>query len=244
MPVVYDLAQERHLNVWKYLCAPVLGVYGVIEAQSVATGRCANSNAALMQAIGQGRVRDVLLISYWSQATEGRDILMEGPGKRDPFYGDDQTHSTSPEQARGVFRTHFIETIRTLSAQGVRVWIMKEVPTHTYWVSNQLAKVLLFGGNPDAIGRPFSEIAGRRSFVDSVLGEVAGENVIVLDPVPIFCGESGFCRAAENGRALYSDYNHVSVLGAAKLRPMFEAMFRQLGADARGRRNSGITRLP
>jgi peptidoglycan/LPS O-acetylase OafA/YrhL len=224
MPAIAELAKAAHLNVWKYICAPVVGVYLVSEARSVSGSNCAASNAALMKTIRDRGIRNVLFVSYWSQTTEGRDALMEGPGKRDPFYGDDVTRSSSSADARAVFRAHFIETVHALCSLGTRVWIMKEVPTHRYWVPNQLGKVLLFGGDPDRIGRPLSDLAARRAFTDAVFADVAGPEVHVLDPAPMFCDGGGFCHAAEAGQALYSDYNHVSLRGAMKLRPVFEPM--------------------
>src|SRR5260370_24395640 len=119
---------------------------------------------------------------------------MEGPGKRDPFYVDATTRPSSVDEARRVFRTHFIETVKILHDLGVNVWILKEVPTHRYWVPNQLGKVLLFGGDPNEIGRPFSELAARRTFVDSVFEEVPGLGVVALLPGPPLCIASVFFR--------------------------------------------------
>jgi hypothetical protein len=209
----------------------MVGVYLVNAEPSVAGSNCAESNAALMRTIAERHIRNVLFVSYWSQLTDGRDPLMEGEGARSPFFGDEVTRSTSIEQARAVFRTHFTTTVQALRALGVTIWIMKDVPAHSYWVPNQLAKVLLFGGDPDRIGRPLAELADRRSFAESVFASLSGPGVHVLDPLPLFCDGSGFCHAAEDGQALYSDYHHVSVRGSMKLRPMFEPMFAEMARE-------------
>jgi peptidoglycan/LPS O-acetylase OafA/YrhL len=227
MPLVANLADASRFNVWLFRCPPVLHVYAPAIDGADGGKVCEAAEDALLRAIEAQRVRNVLLVSYWTQYTEGRDVLTEGPRKVDPFYSDATTHATSIAQARGVFRAHFVETVQSLRARGVEVWIMKEVPTHRYWVANQVAKVLRFGGDPDRIGRPLAELAERRRFVDSVFAEVAGPHVHILDPAPFLCDGSGFCHAAEGGRALYSDYHHLTPLGAMKLRPLIEPIFEQ-----------------
>jgi hypothetical protein len=176
-------------------------------------------------------VKHILFIAYWSQYTEGRDILVEGPGKRDPFFGDASVNSDSVAEARAVFRRHFIETVQLLRGLGVTIWIMKEVPAHRYLVPNQLTRTLLFGGDPDALGRPLSELVPRYAFVESVFQDLGG-SVRVVDPTPVFCRD-GFCRAAEQGRALYSDYHHVSLYGAMRLKPLLEPTFRAIAENPR-----------
>src|SRR5260370_28576639 len=97
---------------------------------------------------------------------------MEGPGKRDPFYVDATTRPSSVDEARRVFRTHFIETVKILHDLGVNVCILQEVPTHRYSVPNHLGKVLLFGGDPNEIGGPFAELPALRAFARAALCEV------------------------------------------------------------------------
>jgi hypothetical protein len=99
-------------------------------------------------------------------------------------------------------------------------------------VSNQLAKVLLYHGRPEEIGRPLAEHVKRDAFVRGVFERLESKRMHLLDPTPYFCGKTEFCRAVEDGRSLYIDYDHLNMYGAKKLRPLFEPVIRAI-ADER-----------
>src|SRR5579883_366629 len=230
LPMIEKMASQYHLTFWYYSCIPVLDVYQVNEHGSLTGSNCYISNHEMINIIEQKHIKNVLLASFWTQFTEGREIPMEGAGQRDPFYADETIKSTSPSQARVVFQKHFIETIKKLESANANVWIMKQVPAHRYWIANQLAKVLKFGGDTNKIGRPLSEYLKRQLFVNSVFDGLKTQKTHILDPTPLLC-DNYFCHGIEQDHALYFDFNHLSDYGALKLKPLFKDVFLSISKE-------------
>jgi peptidoglycan/LPS O-acetylase OafA/YrhL len=230
LPEIEDLARRFDLTVWYHGCIPVLDVYSVSESSSLEQSPCASANRALVALIEERHVPNVLFVSFWSQFTEGRETPLEGAGQRDPFYADGVVASSSSDEARAVFRAHFTTTVQRLTAAGARVWIMEQPPAFQFWVGNELAKALTYGGDPSRIGRPLSEHRARQASLRLVFAELASAEVRRLDPATILCDAAGFCHAADDGHALYGDFNHLSALGTKKLEPLLEPMFEEIRA--------------
>ncbi len=229
LPLIEKMAAQYHLKYWSYSCIPVLDVYTVSESKSLADSSCTASNHDMMQLIRQRHLKNVLFSSFWEQFVEGREIPIEGAGQRDPFYADANIKSSTPEQARAVFEKHFIDTVDQLEGMGVHIWIVKDVPFFQFWPSNQLVKILKYGGNPNEIGRPLSELTEREAFVDSVFNQIKSSEVTFINPDSILCDAAGFCHGARDGQSLYFDFNHLSVYGVMQLEPLFKPMVVLLG---------------
>lgn len=225
LPVIEKLAAQHHLTFWFYSCIPVLNVYQVNENDSLASSNCYISNQEIVKLIAQRQIKNIILASFWSQFTEGREFRMEGAGQRDPFYADQQTKSTSSTQAKKVFKRNFILTLNKLKELGTNVWIVKQVPAHRYWIANQLAKVLKYGGDTKKIGRPLSEYNERLLFINTVFNNLNMNNVHFLDPSAMLC-DKHFCYGVNNGHALYSDFNHLSYYGALRLENLFNPLLK------------------
>jgi hypothetical protein len=225
IPLLDAVARERSVKFWRYACIPVVGVYRVDESDSAESAACFESNKEMIELLRTEHVASVLFASFWSQFTEGRETRMEGAGQRDPYYADAAVKSSSPAEARLVFARNFERTVELVRRAGAKIWIMEQVPIYKYWVPNQLAKVLLYGGNVDEIARPLVEHLGRQAFVNAVFERLKNEDVILLDPTQYLCDETGSCHGAEGDHALYADSNHLSVYGVMKLRPLVEPIF-------------------
>ena len=237
MPALEPVLDRFKIRFWHFFSIPVFEVYKVSDSNSLEGSQFYLPNKEMKEYLLHNHVSNVLLVSFWSQFTEGREIPMEGAGQRDPFYADSTTKSSTPAEARAVFRSHFLQTIHFLRQQGIEIWIMNEVPIHLYWVSNQLAKTLKYGGDTNTLGRPYSNYAGRTAFINSVFNEIKDNHVHLLDPADILC-QNNFCHAAADGKALYSDFNHLSYYGAVSVLPIFRPLFQALGStpdDHRGR---------
>lgn len=225
LPLIEKLSAQYHIKFWLYSCMPVLNVYNVADSKSLNTSQCNISNHNFINAIKEDHIKNILLASFWVQFVEGREVRQEGAGQRDPYYADSTIKSTTPMQARFVFKKHFIPTVNTLVDNGTTVWIMKQVPFYTYWPSNQLLKVLRYGGNTNKIGRPLSECLKREIYVNSIFSVLTSKKVHYIDPDIILCDKSNFCHGTENNHSLYFDFNHLSTYGVMTLSPLFKPLF-------------------
>jgi peptidoglycan/LPS O-acetylase OafA/YrhL len=220
LPLIQKLAAQHHFTFWYYACIPVLDVYKVDESTSLKKSHCYASNHEMMSIIQEKHIKHVLLASFWTQFTKGREMLIEGAGQRDPFYADELIQSTSSKEAELVFKKHFTMTINQLNNTGAMVWIMRQVPTHRYWVANQLAKALKYGEDPNRIGRPLKDYVKRQQFMNSYFDNIANNRVRLISPDAVLCHQE-FCYGSQKGHALYFDFNHLSTYGALTLEPIF-----------------------
>lgn len=56
----------------------------------------------------------------------------------------------------------------------------------------------------------------------------------VVDPLPVFCDDVQ-CAGMRNGRLLYADDNHISLVGASKLAPLVFEKLEVQGLTQRSR---------
>jgi peptidoglycan/LPS O-acetylase OafA/YrhL len=139
------------------------------------------------------------------------------------------------DKGTGKLRAGLLATIEALQRSGARIWIMRQVPRYPWNVPKALATAVLHGHNPEELGLPLAEYRTESQSQDSLFDGLAKDfpGVTVLDPADRFVSASGRCKVAQNGKALYYDSDHVNVLGAMMLRPLFEPIFGS--ADKGGR---------
>jgi hypothetical protein len=218
-------AFKRAGSPWAfYQCPPVVGVYRVDEASSIDDASCTASNERMLEYLERRAVRNVLLVSYWSQYVEGIETRMEGVGTRDPFYADGSMPSDSVEDARTVFDRHFRETVASLRRTGVTVWVMQQVPSFKYWVPNEAAKVLRFGGDLRSLTRPYADYRHRTESTNRLFRELGVRGDLkMIDPTALLCANQ-VCRATSDGRVLYRDSNHLSEDGVQFVASVFDPL--------------------
>jgi peptidoglycan/LPS O-acetylase OafA/YrhL len=163
-------------------------------------------NDAIVEFIHKKHVRNVFLVANW-------DAYM------DYDYGTDR------------LRRGLIATINALQGSGTRIWILKQIPTQRWDVPRALAHAVFIGRDPDEVGLPLAEHREASRRMDPIFSEVASPDVVILDPAGLFVNRAGLCRAAEGGKALYRDSNHLTVLGAMLLRPLFEPIIERIGTS-------------
>lgn len=130
------------------------------------------------------------------------------------------------EAGRKHIRQALLETVTALKEAGAKVWVMEDVPVHTFDVPRRLAAAVLFGGEKvEAIGLPLDVHRADCIVQHEVLQELAPQNYTLLDPAGLFSNAQGLCRVATGGHALYTDASHISVQGALLLRPLLSPVF-------------------
>ena len=116
-------------------------------------------------------------------------------------------------------------TVKRLTAEGIRVVIVRDVPKQVPEVLRLLACSAHLGGDVQQIGISLKKHRRDSEFVDNLFNRLQGDNVTVIDPAPLLTDEKGMCRAEMDGQALYFDDDHLSLAGALRLKPMFEQVF-------------------
>ncbi len=116
-------------------------------------------------------------------------------------------------------------TLAALRDAGKRIVVVGPVPEIGFDVPTTLARNLWFK-------RGFEIEPGREAFftrqrlVLDTLQDLQRQSMFVLlQPHQVLC-DTARCKTGSNDRALYVDDNHLSITGAAMLRPLFEPVFR------------------
>jgi peptidoglycan/LPS O-acetylase OafA/YrhL len=210
LPAMGELCREHNVRAVAAAhsaTAPLLG-YESIGSASMQDESVAY-NDAIVEFVRQRRIGRVLMIGKWGA------------------YGG--VHLTSPAETAAklvALREHLRRTIATLTAAGVDVWIMKQVPRQDCDVSRVLARAALTGRDLGRIGISRDEHRRQMAPVDEIIDGVAGPNVTVIDPAELLFDADGVSRMVSNGKPLYRDTNHLTVHGSKELRPLFEPVVR------------------
>ncbi|AOE81952.1 acyltransferase family protein [Pseudomonas lurida] len=198
-------------------CMPLDGLENI--------ARCAHFNQRVEKALAEQSFSDVVLAARWSLYLYGQMSGDKEHALKDPRTG---------EYVRAVAEQRFAEGLREringLRAAGHRVWLVKEVPLQEIIVPYRLSRLAMMHRPVDREGLPVEEHVARQAFITRLFDELAAADsgVAVLDPAPLLCGADGLCRVELNGRALYTDDNHLSEVGARHIEAFLEPLFRSL----------------
>lgn len=179
-------------------CPPLFGVSSFDGAKDI----CAKSfDERVGKLIASGEFGKVFLVAHWSLYSEGKPN-----GRPSHLVSDAETTSHDAASSKRVMARHLRDTISRMNKAGMEVVIMHSVPI--------LPKVVQ--DLPAGYTQPQSRIREQNRFMTDFVQEWKGGSLSVLDPTPIFCSE-GICRTRDDGLVLYTDNNHVSPAGAARL---------------------------
>ena len=218
MPILDILCKEhliRGVGAARYSTAPLVGY----EGKNKYVKDSIAFNNAVVEFIRSKRVGDVVLVANW-----GGYVTADG------------------ETAR--IRRGLLDAISLLKDTGARIWIMRQVPEHRWYVPHALAAAVLHGHDPEELGLPLAEQREAQRLQDPIFEGLATKfpGVTVLDPTDLFVSPNNLCRMAEGGKALYCDTGHLTVAGAMVLRPLFEPIFLAIGNSAAPlERGKGVT---
>ena len=116
-----------------------------------------------------------------------------------------------------------VETACTI-AKHRTVYMMRPVPEMRVNVPNTLARAMITGRQRD-ISVPLGEYAQRNKLAMQAQDAAHARcGVQILDPLPYLC-KNGRCAAVVDGKALYTDDNHLNSYGRGFLVPMFSPIF-------------------
>ncbi|PHN33168.1 acyltransferase family protein [Pseudomonas sp. ICMP 460] len=198
-------------------CVPLDGLENI--------ARCARFNQRVEKAMAEQSFTDVVLVARWSLYLYGQMSGDKEHALKDPGTG---------QYVRAIAEQRFAEGLRErikgLRAAGHHVWLVKEVPLQEIIVPYRLSRLAMMHRPVDGEGLPVAEHQKRQRFITQLFDELAAADsgVSVLDPAPLLCGADGLCRVELNGRALYTDDNHLSDVGARHIEAFLEPLFNSL----------------
>ncbi|MGE0024002.1 MAG: acyltransferase family protein [Hyphomicrobium sp.] len=217
----HDMAQSANVTltyISESACPPLIGGGRLHRAD--ATRSCLNLNSAVGDLLRRHKFTDVVLVARWDYYATGNAPLRPTPKQH--YLEDAQSAETTLAENRAVIERGLTRAVEAIRASGARAWIVMEAPYVGFNVPQKVAFALMRGRSQDVLyGADSATQRMRATFMQELVGRL-GANVI--DPARLLC-ENGHCLAAENGKPLYFDDNHLSVHGAARVRPLLAEMF-------------------
>ena len=126
------------------------------------------------------------------------------------------------------FEENLSQTINELTAAGIQVALVLDVPEHSGDPLLKLAMAARKGQDTAKIGAPQAKYKSDNLAVNTLLKRFASDRVQILDPLPYLSDEDGILRAEFGGEAIYWDKDHLTIEGSLRLVPMFEKWFDSL----------------
>ena len=192
-------------------CPPLLGV-NVLARDAAILGRCLEANEAVLGLVLRDRnVGTVVLAAHWSLYATG--VRLGRPMSDRVWLDDTWAGPGTSATHEAIFRHGLERIVAELAAAGKRVIVVGPVPEVNSSVPWSLALAAWRGRSAD-IRPTVPEFEERNRTSHSVLAELAGRGLArIIYPEVALCDEAR-CRVESEGRALYSDDNHLSLSGA------------------------------
>lgn len=123
------------------------------------------------------------------------------------------------------FKDDLIQTVRALMNSGAHVYVLKTVPIPGFDAPRLAAITALRGGDFETLGITKDQHQQSRAPLEQTFGQLAQMGATVLDPAEYFLNSRGIYGAMRNDDVLYFDTDHLTVEGAALLKPLFKPLF-------------------
>jgi hypothetical protein len=115
-------------------------------------------------------------------------------------------------------------TVGALTALGIRVVLVMDVPEPGYDVPLSLARAALRGRAPQ-VNPTRASVDARQELARQILQRVAiKRGAHLVDPTPAFC-DRDFCQVEVGGVSLYTDADHLTRSAALDLTHLFDDSF-------------------
>ncbi|PLX96807.1 MAG: hypothetical protein C0621_01345 [Desulfuromonas sp.] len=176
-------------------------------------------NDAVLQLLDEVPIKNVVMTAFWAKYSTSYE---------------DGSYNLSRhfEEKQRLFAEHFKKTIRFFAERKIELWLIQDVPSYDYNVSHALAKNAVYG-DVSQVSQSLAEHRQHLAFMEGLLKEVSYDGLHLIDPAEILCA-GGECVTQKEGRSLYQDSNHLSVIGADQLRECFTPLFARMAAPEKG----------
>jgi len=179
-------------------CRPLLGIATTRDSMQFSSV-CTDFNHAMIEGLSRLNPRLVVLAAYWFYPNGDFTI----PGRPEL-----ESHAARFEYA-------FEETVRQISSPGRTLCIVRGVPRLDFPVPYALARARVRGIDPDSLRLSVTAAREQYAAMEPVLARLVQQRrVVAVDPKDRLC-DARSCRLVnDEGNALYSDSNHLSIAGA------------------------------
>ena len=200
-------------------CVPVLNAHLITISGNPFNDRCLDNNKYVMDQILTLKPKIVVMASRWTQIED----LPYGREPRATLYLVNETAETTKEASRRTFERTVDQTVSTLTAAGIKVVLMGQVPemllpparcfapfTHPSW---------------DDCGFVTRQEAERRQlYVNATLKTLAKnhQGVFFFSPFSELC-DNTYCYAIKDRSLHYFDNDHINLEGALLLVDAFRS---------------------
>ena len=227
LPTLETLATQHHLRglfAGTSGCPPFLGM--TPSRDSVSATRCRSLNEKSLQFARDLGIRQVVLIARWNYYT--------GLGPDGHFQA--ITNAAHPvasiAASRAVFAEQLRATVQAYARIGAATDIVLQVPqqrTDPEGFLYRKSLPVMLGGLSGQIAGTLDLAQHRRDqrYAEEVFARTTG--IRTFDPAPLLCRDSGTCLMFLDGRSLYYDTTHLSVVGAQYVAPALDPMFAHIG---------------
>jgi peptidoglycan/LPS O-acetylase OafA/YrhL len=222
MPVLVSLGRERGFDIVQAShsnCPPLLGAR---VARTPAPDHCTQFNEMVVRSVRELRVTRVVLAAYWAHYL-GEDAEPKLSRLFDPYSSAGDLRGATRLRNEAAFRSALDRTVERLTAAGVEIYIVRQVPAQRGFVPGMLARLAADGQSVDGVGisRAAHETSQRG---ESMMFSEFDGVVEFVDPADALCA-TGVCVCARDGASLYIDDNHLSTHGANALRSVMAPIF-------------------
>jgi len=148
------------------------------------------------------KFKKVFLVAHWSMYSEG-----EPEKQPNHFISDATTNSYEAQSSKSVLTRALENTIRRFNENGTQVVIVHSVPVLPKTIQSL----------PEDFTTTLSAYQNQNRFMTEFVDAHQGSfSLATIDPTGAFCANQ-LCISRAEGNVLYSDNNHISQAGAARL---------------------------
>jgi len=228
------VATESGVSVLFVFQGGCLPAFDYVKRESAGGPRadrsCEEQDARMRQWLAHADgIRSVLLVGRWSYYTEGHGI---GIDRQNTISVAERAASADGGMPQGdVIEKLMLANMRSLHAQGRRVYVLEQLPEIPEFSSRKLFQRLRSGQDnlSSALGSfvsvPCAQVDARQARAHAILQHAADEGIATIIPThDLFC--SGPTCSAWNGtKPGYFDNNHVTVATSMRLRERLAPAF-------------------
>jgi peptidoglycan/LPS O-acetylase OafA/YrhL len=198
-------------------CAPLVNDFQLVGYGSQ---DCVDTTrAAFEKIIASASITTVVLVAEWANYTEGGRDNGYGVSSTPGLCRDRDGSAASVSDNAAIVHRSLQKTIDLLSAHGKRVVIVEPTPEFKVRVMDFVVKSAFFSRSTDL--REFAphisleDYESRSGRALAVLRDVKGVEYVATGP--LFCGAQSCSAVDDGGNILFSDTNHVTDRGAARI---------------------------
>jgi peptidoglycan/LPS O-acetylase OafA/YrhL len=198
-------------------CAPLINDF---QLQGYGSQDCVDTTREAFRKIIEAQSIDtVVLVAEWANYTQGRRNNGYGVVSEPGLCRDRDGSATSVSDNAAILQRSLQMTLDFLTAHGKRVFIVDPTPEFNVRVMDYVVKRAFFSRSADlrqfAPRISLAEYERRSGGAMQVLQRVSGAEHVATRP--LFCGAQDCAAVDAAGNILFSDTNHVTDRGAARI---------------------------